>query len=332
MKLGDFSLVDEADGQRELRALAESFNRTRTVYPRDSTVHAQFAAQAARTPEAIAVFAGDVRYTYAQVAERANRIARLCVEQGVKPEGFVGVMLDDVFDLVTTLLGILQAGGAYLPLDPDLPASRLEFMLRDTGATLLIGGRKHIRRLNRLQWSCPDLVALLCPDSDHVHGEVEATGELMREDVWDYIGKEIFDDISGGGWKSSYTGEWLSREVMDAYGENIRAKLASHLHPRTRVLEIGCSSGISLLRLAPATGFYLGTDLSGEILKWTRTQVERRGLSHVRIEHLPAHEVGRAGERDFDVVILNSVLQCFSGHNYLRGVLRQAIDLSGRPA
>jgi amino acid adenylation domain-containing protein len=236
-------------------------------------------------------------------------------------------MLDVVFDLVTTLLGILQAGGAYLPLDPDLPASRLEFMLRDTGATLLIGGRKHIRRLNRLQWSCPDLVALLCPDSDDVHGEVEATGELMREDVWDYIGKEIFDDISGGGWKSSYTGEWLSREVMDAYGENIRAKLASHLHPRTRVLEIGCSSGISLLRLAPATGFYLGTDLSGEILKWTRAQVERRGLSHVRIEHLPAHEVGRAGERDFDVVILNSVLQCFSGHNYLRGVLRQAIDL-----
>ena len=255
MKLGDFSLVDEADGPSGLRALAESFNRTRTVYPRDSTVHAQFAAQAARTPEAIAVFAGDARHTYAQVAERANRIAQLCAQQGVAAESFVGVMLDDVFELVTALLGILQAGGAYLPLDPDMPAARLEFMLRDTRATLLIGGRKHIRLLNRLQWSCPDLTALLCPDSDHVHAETEPTGGLMREDVWDYIGKEIFDDISGGGWKSSFTGEWLSREVMDGYGENIRHKLAPLLRPNSRVLEIGCSSGISLLRPGALHGF-----------------------------------------------------------------------------
>lgn len=327
MKLSDFSLTDEKDESRELRALADSFNRTGAAYPRDSTVHAQFAAQAGRTPAAVAVFAGETRYTYAQVAERANRIARLCVAQGIEAESFVGVMLDDVFDLVTTLLGILQAGGAYLPLDPDVPATRLEYMLRDTRASLLIGGRKHIRLLNRLQWSCPDLSGLLCPDSGDVYAESEGTGELMREDVWDYIGKEIFDDISGGGWKSSYTGEWLSREVMDAYGENIRGKLAPHLRPTSRVLEIGCSSGISLFRLAPSAGFYLGTDLSGEILKWTRAEAARRQLPQVRIEHLAAHEVAQAGERDFDVVILNSVLQCFSGHNYLRGVLRQAIDL-----
>ena len=66
----------------------------------------------------------------------------------------------------------------------------------------------------------------------------------------------VVDDISAGGWKSSYTGEWLSREVMDSYGDNIRAKLAPLLHPDSRVLEIGCASGISLFLVSkPAPGW-----------------------------------------------------------------------------
>ncbi|ACB75256.1 amino acid adenylation domain-containing protein [Opitutus terrae] len=327
MKLGQFSIVGDGDAQRALRDQVAGFNRTATAYPRDSTVHAEFAAQAARTPDAVAVFAGERSYTYAQVAARANQLARLFVERGLTSEGFVGVMLEDVYGLVTTLLGVLEAGGAYLPLDADTPAARLEYMLRETKARFLVGGRADIRLLNRLHWSCPDLTVLLCVDSEDVQAEIEPTGELMREEVWDFVGKELVDEISGGGWKSSYTGEWLSREVMAAYGENVRRKVASHVTADSRVLEIGCSSGISLFGLAPQAGFYLGTDLSGEILRWTRGEVERRGLKQVRLEHLPAHAVARAGERGFDVVVMNSVLQCFSGHNYLRTVLRQAIDL-----
>ncbi|MBM3853997.1 MAG: hypothetical protein FJ399_12720, partial [Verrucomicrobia bacterium] len=73
MKLSDFSLVDGEESRRDLRALVESFNRTAAPYPRKSTVHAQFAAQAARTPGAVAVYDGEARFTYAQVVDRANR-------------------------------------------------------------------------------------------------------------------------------------------------------------------------------------------------------------------------------------------------------------------
>jgi len=327
MKLGDFQLVDEAPERASLRAQVDAFNRNATAYPRDSTVHAQFSLWAARTPEALAVLDGEARATYGEVERRANQIAHFLRAQQLAPEGFVGVMVDGAFDLVTALLGILKAGGAYLPLDPDLPTARTEHMLRDTRARVLIGGRRHIRQLNRLQWECPDLAVLLAPDSRDVHGESEGIGEFMREEVWDYAGRGTFDDISGGGWKSSFTGEWLSREVMDAYGDNIRRKLAPLLTPRSRVLEIGCASGISMFRLAPLAGYYHGTDLSAEMLKWSQREIGRRGLANVRLQHLPAHEIGRIPEDNFDLVVINSVLQCFSGHNYLRGVLRQAIDL-----
>ena len=329
MKLGDFSLLDESESTDGLRAQIEAFNRTATDYPRQSTVHAQFAARAAATPDAIAVIEGDGarRHTYAEVARQANRIAGFLVARGLAKEGFVGVMVDGAFDLVTSLLGILQAGGAYLPLDPELPAARTQFMLRDARARFLIGGRKHIRALNRLQWDCADLGVLLCPDSRDVHAESEGIGEFMREEVWDYVGKEIFDDISGGGWRSSFTGEWLSREVMDEYGDNARKKLAPRVTRASRVLEIGCASGLTMFRLAPLVAYYHGTDLSAEILRWSEGERKKRGLDNIRLEHRPAHEVGKVKEHGFDVVIINSVLQCFSGLNYLRDVLRQAIGL-----
>src|SRR6267154_2059062 len=132
MKLGDFNLVDDADALGDLQKRIEAFNRTATDYPRDSTVHAQFAARAATAPEAIAVIDGGKQHTYAEVERQANRIAWFLTARGLAPEGFVGVMVDGAFDLVSALLGILQAGGAYLPLDPELPAARTEFMLGDT--------------------------------------------------------------------------------------------------------------------------------------------------------------------------------------------------------
>ncbi len=329
MKLGDFNLLEGAEDLGALREQVEAFNRNATAYPRDRSVPAQFRLQAARAPDAVAVTEGPERRTYAEVERRSNQVARFLSAQGLPREGVVGVMVSGAFDLVTSLLGILKAGGAYLPLDPELPPARLEYLLRDTRASLLIGGRRQIRLLNRLQWESADLKALLCIDSLDVHAESEGIGEFMREEVWDHAGRETFDDISGGGWKSSFTGEWLSREVMDEYGDNILRKLAPLLTPRSRVLEVGCASGISMFRLAPLVGYYHGTDLSAEILKWSEREIARRGLGHVRLQHLPAHALDRVAEGNFDVVIINSVLQCFSGHNYLRGVLRQAIDRMG---
>ena len=326
MKLGDFGLLQDDAARGDLRAVLKKFNDTGSAYPR-TTVDAIFVDRARLTPDAIAAEQDEASITYGELDRASNRLARVLIERGVTAESFVGVLLDDAVGLTTALLAILKAGAAYCPLDSDTPYDRARYVLCETRARVLVSSKAFMRRLNRLQWDCPDLDAIVCLDSDAVLGEPEATGEKMRREVWDFVGQTAFDDISGGGWQSSFTGEWLSREVMDDYGDSIRAKLAPHLTPSSRVLEIGCSSGISMFRLAPLVAEYVGTDLSPEILAWTRKEAQRLGVRNIQLHAYPAHEIDRVRSGPFDVVIINSVLQCFSGHNYLRDVIRKAVPL-----
>ena len=327
MKLSDFHLLDEEEEQVSTRQVVHEFNQTQTCYPRESTIHQLFVEVAAKVPNAIAVIASREQLTYGELDERSNRLAYFLVAQGIRREDAIGVMLGRSEEMIVALLGILKAGACYLPLNPTLPASRARYILAEARCPFLISEKALIRTFNRLQWECSALRAFLCIDSFDVRSEPEGGGEMMREDMWDYIRREVFDDISGGGWRSSYTGEWLSREVMDEYGDNILQKLSPHLTPGARVLEIGCASGISMFRLAPKVGFYVGTDLSKAIIQWSEAERRRRGLDHVRLEQAAAHEIDRLGETGFDIIVLNSVVQCFSGHNYLRDVLRKAIGL-----
>ena len=102
------------------------------------TLPALFAAQAARTPEATALVFEDRSLSYAALAAHANRLAHHLRGLGVGPETVVGLCVERSPEMVIGLMGILAAGGAYLPLDPQYPAERLAFMLRDAGAAVLV--------------------------------------------------------------------------------------------------------------------------------------------------------------------------------------------------
>ncbi len=96
------------------------------------------ARQVFRTPDAVAVVCDDVRLTYRQLADRADRLARRLTRAGVTPESVVALALPRSADLVVALLGILRSGAAYLPVDPRYPAERLRHLLADTGPGLLL--------------------------------------------------------------------------------------------------------------------------------------------------------------------------------------------------
>ena len=107
----------------------------------DVPVHARFEAAAARTPDAAAVLGDGAPVTYAELNRRANRLAHHLRRLGAGPEGVVGVCLERSAELVAALLAVLKAGAAYVPLDPAYPAERLETMVRDCGARLLVTRR-----------------------------------------------------------------------------------------------------------------------------------------------------------------------------------------------
>jgi amino acid adenylation domain-containing protein len=100
-----------------------------------------FTAQAARTPDAVAVVCGDVSLSYADLDARANRLARYLVGRGAGPQGLVAVALERSADLIVAVLAVLKSGAAYLPIDPAYPADRIAFMLADAApAAVLTAG------------------------------------------------------------------------------------------------------------------------------------------------------------------------------------------------
>ena len=115
-----------------------TWNATDRDFPRNASIAALFEEQAARTPDAVAVSFGDTSLTYRELNSRANRVARHLLDLGLPHEARVACCIQRSFDLVVGVLAILKAGCAYVPLDPALPRDRLDFILNDTGARILI--------------------------------------------------------------------------------------------------------------------------------------------------------------------------------------------------
>ncbi|MEO6192910.1 MAG: AMP-binding protein, partial [Thermoanaerobaculia bacterium] len=110
-------------------------------------LHQLFEAQAARTPDAEAVVAGDLRLTYGEMNARANRLAHRLRRLGVGPDDRVGICLRRSERMMVSLFAVLKAGGAYLPMDPAYPRERLALILEDSGARVVIGEEATASRL-----------------------------------------------------------------------------------------------------------------------------------------------------------------------------------------
>ncbi|HYW07096.1 MAG TPA: condensation domain-containing protein, partial [Longimicrobium sp.] len=129
--LAGVSLVSEA----ERAALLGS---PPAVFPADAPLHDLFAARAARTPGAPALTFEGETLTYAELDRRAEQLAARLAGRGVGTESVVGLCAERSLEMVIALLGILKSGGAYLPLDPENPAARLQYMLSHSGAHVLV--------------------------------------------------------------------------------------------------------------------------------------------------------------------------------------------------
>ena len=115
-----------------------AWNRTDAAYPVGECIHDLFEAQAARTPDAEAVVAGEQRLTYAELNRRANRLLSHLRGMGVGPEMLVGLYLERTPDLLVGVLAVLKAGGAYVPLDPAYPGERVAAVVEDAGLGVIL--------------------------------------------------------------------------------------------------------------------------------------------------------------------------------------------------
>uniref|UniRef100_UPI000E3DC141 non-ribosomal peptide synthetase n=1 Tax=Streptomyces triticisoli TaxID=2182797 RepID=UPI000E3DC141 len=122
---------------RQLEQVTRGWNATALPVPED-TLPELFARQAARTPHATALVAGDVRLDYATLDARADRLARHLAARGAGPERLVALRLPRTADMIVAILAVWKAGAGYLPLDPALPEDRVRFLLDDARPALVL--------------------------------------------------------------------------------------------------------------------------------------------------------------------------------------------------
>lgn len=133
-KIGELEVLSE----KEKDIVLNRFNNTGGGAVNTTTLNAAFQRQVSITPENTAVCCGKKKLTYRQLNEEADRIAWLLKEKGTEKESIVAIMIGHCVEMAAGILGILKSGGAYMPIDPAYPEDRIKYMLRDSGAKVLL--------------------------------------------------------------------------------------------------------------------------------------------------------------------------------------------------
>ena len=124
--------------QEERKQILFDFNRSKTDYPQNKTLHKQFEEQVEKSPDRIAVLFAARHLTYRELNEKANQLAHVLRKKGVAANTIVGLILERSLEMMMGILGILKAGGAYLPIDPTFPRKRIKMMLNDCRVSILL--------------------------------------------------------------------------------------------------------------------------------------------------------------------------------------------------
>ncbi|WP_414753961.1 amino acid adenylation domain-containing protein [Anabaena sp. CCY 9910] len=144
----------------EQHQLLVDWNNTTTDYPQGKCIHQLFEEWVEQTPDAVAVVFENQQITYKELNHRANQLAHQLQTLGVKPDVLVGICVERSLEMIVGLLGILKAGGGYVPLDPNYPSDRLAFMLNDAQLPVLLTQQRLVEKLPEHQ------AIAICLDAD----------------------------------------------------------------------------------------------------------------------------------------------------------------------
>lgn len=169
----------------EREQILVEWNNTQTGYPQDRFVHQLFEEQVERTPDAVAVVLERQQLTYRELNTRSNQLAHYLKNRGVGIETPVGICLERPLEMVVGLLGILKAGGVYVPLDPAYPKERLAFMVEDTQMQVLLTQKELINDLSEIIRSEESLSRV-----EHRNSKFQGPAVVCVDTDWQDIGME----------------------------------------------------------------------------------------------------------------------------------------------
>jgi amino acid adenylation domain-containing protein len=165
-RLSELKILSDDERMTQL----ETWNKTAAEYPRDATYIALFEERVRCDPDRVAVESGDERLTYGMLDLRAEEVATVLRARAVGPGERVAILMDRGLEMMVSLLAVMKSGAAYVPLDPAYPAGRLDYVLEDSGAAVVLTLRKHAEMIPE------STAATVCVDEPGGHvGETGST-------------------------------------------------------------------------------------------------------------------------------------------------------------
>ncbi len=154
--ISELNILSDAEYEK----VTKDWNQTQTVFDPPKNIHQLFEVQCNSNADKVAVICDEEELTYKELNEKANQLAHYLISQGVKDNALIGVCLERSLDMIVATLGILKAGACYIPLDPEYPQDRIQYMLENSAATLVVTQSSVLKRLQLPEISTPVQVDL----------------------------------------------------------------------------------------------------------------------------------------------------------------------------
>ncbi|WP_233184736.1 non-ribosomal peptide synthetase, partial [Paenibacillus sonchi] len=271
--------------EKDKRQLLYEFNDNAAEYPQEATIQELFEQQVEKTPIHIAVVQGKRTLTYQALNQQANSLARALRTMGVKRESIVGIMAEKSLSTIVGILGILKAGGTFLPVDPSYPVDRIQYMLEDSGAKMLLTPNKRVE----LKYD-GEIVAL---DSDYLYNHEQTNPGNMS----------VATDMAYMIYTSGTTGRPKGVMVNHSGISNLKAIFENDLgiHEEDKIIQFASFSfdasvwEMSMALLNGAELHILSNETIGSYFEFTeyinRNHITVMTLPPAYLNHLDSNEV-----------------------------------------
>ena len=147
IKIKDIEIVTPEEKEK----LVIDFNKTQLEYDKTKPIIKYFEEQVEKTPEEVAMVFENKKLTYKELNEKANSLAHKLREEGITNNSIVGIMKERSFEIIIAIIAVLKAGGSYIPIAPDYPDDRINYMLEDSHAQIVLVGKKQLSRIKEGQ-------------------------------------------------------------------------------------------------------------------------------------------------------------------------------------
>ncbi|MGX1571884.1 amino acid adenylation domain-containing protein, partial [Paenibacillus terrae] len=226
-KLGDLELITAEETERILKVFNDPNAHSVRGGAQGRVLSERFEEQAKRSPERVAVVSGNTALTYAELNEQANRLARVLRAKGVEADQPVGILLERSADILVCIMGVLKAGGAYVPMDSMYPQERIDYMLQDSGARVVITSR-----VAQLSLSLPSRVQAVVLDDEDVQAQlnVQDASNLISIVGPHNLAYMIYTSGTTGQPKGVMIEQGSVSNLVDALSERVYSRYEQPLH------------------------------------------------------------------------------------------------------